>query len=144
MDGIVPDIIDEAPSKLTVIYGDKNIEIGQELTPLEVRNQPTIVWEAKPGTYYFLAMIDPDAPSKIDQSKGQVMHWMVGNILGNDLSTGDVFTEYVGSGPPKDSGLHRYIFLVYEQKDKLQFEEQKNFVKSSHWKVKLFYKKICR
>ena len=33
------------------------------------------------------------------------------NIPGNQLSKGDVWWTYVGSGPPKDTGLHRYVFL---------------------------------
>lgn len=32
-------------------------------------------------------------------------------------------SEYVGSAPPKDSGLHRYVFLSYKQPEKLKFDE---------------------
>jgi len=31
-------------------------------------------------------------------------HWLVGNIPGDRLNEGETFTEYVGSGPPKDTG----------------------------------------
>ncbi len=40
---------------------------------------------------------------------------MVVNIPGGDLSKGTVLTPYAGPSPPKGSGLHRYIFLVYKQ-----------------------------
>lgn len=53
----------------------------------------------------------------------KINHWLVGNIKGGDVSTGQVITPYVGSKPPNGSGLHRYIFLIYEQKCKLKFEE---------------------
>lgn len=41
------------------------------------------------------------------------------------MSKGDVLSEYVGSGPPKDTGLHRYVFLLYKQPSKLTFDEKR-------------------
>lgn len=32
-------------------------------------------------------------------------------------------SDYVGSGPPEKTGLHRYVFLVYKQPGKLTFDE---------------------
>jgi phosphatidylethanolamine-binding protein len=37
------------------------------------------------------------------------------NIEGNDLSSGEKAFEFIGSGPPKDTGLHRYVFLLFKQ-----------------------------
>ena len=37
------------------------------------------------------------------------------NISGNDLSSGEAKYEYIGSGPPQGSGIHRYIFLLFKQ-----------------------------
>ena len=48
---------------------------------------------------------------------------MVGNIPDNDIEKGEVLSAYVGSGPPPDTGLHRYVFLVYKQPGKLNFDE---------------------
>lgn len=48
---------------------------------------------------------------------------MAANIEGNDLSTGDSVFEFIGSGPPKDTELHRYVFLLFKQKDgKISFD----------------------
>lgn len=30
---------------------------------------------------------------------------------------GDDIIEYLGSGPQMDTGFHRYVFLVYKQRD---------------------------
>lgn len=60
-------------------------------------------------------MIDPDAPSRRDPNISEVKHWLVGNILGNDVRTGEVIAEYLGSKPPQDTEYHRYVFLVYQQ-----------------------------
>lgn len=67
---------------------------------------------------------DPDAPNGKD-GKFEVKHWLVGNIPGNDIKKGEVFAEYRGSGAPKGTGLHRYIFLVFKQNGKISYEEKK-------------------
>lgn len=68
-------------------------------------------------------MVDPDAPSRAEPTFREVKHWLIGNILGNDLSTGDVIAEYLGSAPPEGSGLHRYVALLYKQNGRLDFGE---------------------
>ena len=47
----------------------------------------------------------------------EIRHWLVVNISGNDISSGEVKYAYVGSGPPSGSGLHRYVFLLFKQLD---------------------------
>lgn len=66
---------------------------------------------------------DPDAPSRADPKFGEVRHWLVVNIPGNDVKSGDHVIEYIGSGAPKDTGLHRYVFLLFKQtKGKQKFD----------------------
>ena len=52
-----------------------------------------------------------------------MLHWLVSNIPGGDLSKGETIAEYIGSGPGKDTGLHRYVLLAYKQPGKLTIEE---------------------
>lgn len=47
----------------------------------------------------------------------------MGNIRGKNIAEGETLSEYVGSGPPEGTGLHRYVFLVYKQDGKLAFDE---------------------
>lgn len=68
---------------------------------------------------------DPDAPSRKDPKFREWHHWLVTNIPGKDLSKGDVLSDYIGSGPPPDTGLHRYVFLVYKQPSKITFDEKR-------------------
>jgi len=70
-------------------------------------------------------MTDPDAPSRQDPKFREWHHWLVGNIQGGNISKGDVLSAYVGSGPPEGTGLHRYVFLIYEQPKKLTFDEKR-------------------
>lgn len=122
---IVPDVIDVAPKdiiKVTYPSG-KSAESGNKLTPTQVKDQPTVEWKADPNVFYTLVMTDPDAPSRQTPTYREWHHWLVGNIPGNDVSKGEVLSEYVGSGPPKGTGFHRYVFLVYQQREKLTFDE---------------------
>lgn len=58
------------------------------------------------------------------------LHWLVVNVKGNDLNSGEVLEEYVkqdlycrslnmfrymGPAPPKGTGPHRYTFWVFKQ-----------------------------
>ncbi|RZC39023.1 PBP domain containing protein [Asbolus verrucosus] len=145
-DEIVPNILPEVPSaKITIIYpDDKRVELGQELTPHDVKSQPSVKWDSDPDKFYTLLMIDPDAPSRKYPFVGEFNHWLVGNIKECDLSTADIIAEYKGSFPPKYTGLHRYIFLVFEQKDKLTFEEKvakDSRLQRMRFSVKKFMKK---
>lgn len=122
---VVPDVIDslpKEPAEVSYPSGVK-VEFGNELTPTKVKDIPTVKWNAESDTYYTLCMTDPDAPSRKDPKYREWHHWLVGNIKGNDVSSGETLSAYVGSGPPQGTDLHRYVFLVYKQPGKLTFDE---------------------
>jgi len=124
-DDIVRDLKIAAPSALLKIkYNTIELQPGQVLTPTQVWDQATVEWTASPGDYYALIMSDPDAPSRAEPKAREILHWFVGNIPGNDLSAGQHLTAYVGSGPPQGSGLHRYIFLLFRQQGKHEYNLQ--------------------
>lgn len=120
-DGIIPDIIDNKPEAIAhVTYaGDVKVSLGKELQPKQVKDQPEISWNADDGSLYTLLMVDPDAPSRETPTFREVLHWLVINIPGNKVTEGQVVAEYIGSGPPEGTGLHRYVFLVFKQADKI-------------------------
>ncbi|XP_011182663.1 protein D3-like [Zeugodacus cucurbitae] len=121
---VVPDVISAAPKQfLKVNYKTVLAENGNELTPTQVAAQPTIEWSADSDGFYTIIMTDPDAPSRNNPKFREFSHWLVTNIPGTDISSGDVLTAYVGSGPPQETGLHRYVFLVYKQPAKIRFQE---------------------
>ncbi|XP_039756679.1 protein D2-like [Pararge aegeria] len=124
---IVPDVIPFAPNgKLWVAYQSAiEVEFGNELTPTEVKDIPFVwwPWEMSPNEYYTLAMVDPDAPSRSVPTSRNWNHWLVCNIPGHHVVSGETIAEYVGAGPGEDSGLHRYVFLVYKQPARIVFNE---------------------
>ncbi|EDW80758.1 uncharacterized protein Dwil_GK11699 [Drosophila willistoni] len=119
--GIIPDIIDVKPAaKATVSYpSGVQVELGKELTPTQVKDQPTVTWEADAASLYTLLLVDPDAPSRADPKFREILHWAVINIPGNKVADGHVLAKYIGSGPPEGTGLHRYVFLVFKQNEKI-------------------------
>ncbi|XP_033272073.1 phosphatidylethanolamine-binding protein 1-like [Orcinus orca] len=119
--------VDERPQHpLQVKYGGAEVdELGKVLTTTQVKNWPTsIAWDGlHPGKLYILVLTDPDAPSRKDPKYREWHHFLVVNMKGNDISSGTVLSDYVGSGPPKGTGLHYYIWLVYEQDRPLKCDE---------------------
>lgn len=79
----------------------------------------------------FIYYSDPDAPSRKDPKFREVLHWLVVNVPGSDLSKGETVAGYRGSGPPKDTGLHRYVFLIYKQSGNQDFSSEKRIESSS-------------
>ncbi|XP_044266932.1 protein D2-like [Tribolium madens] len=123
-DDLVPSILPSIPSsQITIIYPKKTVDLGQEFAPQDVRDEPQVQWEADPEKYYTLVMTDPDAPSRRCPFVAEVLHWLVGNIKGCDMSTGEVIAEYRGAGPPRGTGWHRYLFMIYEHAQPVTFDE---------------------
>ncbi|XP_057519791.1 protein MOTHER of FT and TFL1 isoform X3 [Amaranthus tricolor] len=63
-------------------------------------------------------MTDPDAPSPSEPSMREWVHWIVADIPGGSSpSCGKEVISYVGPRPPV--GIHRYILVLFEQKQEL-------------------------
>jgi len=145
--GIVPDVIDKAPAALVEVkFSAGDLKLGNTFTPTQVKDPPvSITWPTEPGAFYTLCMTDPDAPSRKEPKFREWHHWLVVNIPEGDVSSGEVLSEYIGSGPPQGTGLHRYVFLVYKQPGKLTFNEKKLTNKSGEnrgaFKIREFSKK---
>ncbi|XP_014259005.1 protein D3-like [Cimex lectularius] len=125
---IVPDVVSTAPEDMLNIHYKSGavVSMGNELTPTQVKNQPDVGWkDADENSLYTLAMVDPDAPSREAPKMREWHHWLVVNIPGADVAQGETMSEYIGAAPPKGSGLHRYVFLLYKQLGKLKCSEPK-------------------
>ncbi|KAI6215385.1 hypothetical protein M3Y94_00379500 [Aphelenchoides besseyi] len=123
--GVVPDVIQSAPPKVAKVTFDSGVEanLGNVLTPTQVQNPPTVSWEAENDALYTLIKTDPDAPSRKDPKFAEWHHWLVVNIPGSQVEKGETLSEFIGAGPPENTGLHRYVFLVYKQQKKLSDSE---------------------
>ncbi|KAH8276963.1 hypothetical protein KR026_002961 [Drosophila bipectinata] len=121
---VIPDVIEVGPQDfLNITYhGYVKVDRGKELEPIQVRDEPEVTWPASPDGYYTLIMIDPDMPNAIHPVDREFLHWMVVNIPGNLVSLGDVRVGYVGPTPLQGSGSHRYVTLLYKQKEYTKFD----------------------
>lgn len=124
---VVPDVIPVAPAGIAKVAYPSGVTVneGNVLKPRQVKDVPKVTWDAESGAFYTLCMTDPDAPSRKDPKFREWHHWLVGNIPGDNVEKGNVLSEYIGSGPPQGTGLHRYVFLIYKQNGEIKFTEQK-------------------
>ncbi|CAB3219860.1 unnamed protein product [Arctia plantaginis] len=122
---IVPDIVPKAPNAVaSVLYpSGVVVNLGNVLMPSSVQETPIVEWDADSNQFYTLAMIDADPPSRAEPTAREYQHWLVGNVPGANIEEGERLSDYIGSGPPAGTGLHRYVFLVYQQPGKLTFDE---------------------
>lgn len=98
------------------------MNFGNELTPTQVKDEPIVSWDSEPGQLYTLILAEPDAPTRADPSDGEVRHWLVVNIPDNSIKDGLAIVQFVGSAPPDGTGFHRYIFLVFKQSAKIDYD----------------------
>nr|XP_018905789.1 PREDICTED: protein D1-like [Bemisia tabaci]XP_018905790.1 PREDICTED: protein D1-like [Bemisia tabaci]XP_018905791.1 PREDICTED: protein D1-like [Bemisia tabaci]XP_018905793.1 PREDICTED: protein D1-like [Bemisia tabaci]XP_018905794.1 PREDICTED: protein D1-like [Bemisia tabaci]XP_018905795.1 PREDICTED: protein D1-like [Bemisia tabaci]XP_018905796.1 PREDICTED: protein D1-like [Bemisia tabaci] len=126
---IVPDVIDASPPHvLQVGYTSAKVvvDFGNNITRMESREAPTFLsWPAERKRNYTLIMIDPDYPSRRDRKKErQWHHWLVVDIPGNTFIKGTILSEYIPVEAKNNTGIHRYVFLVYEQpRGEIKYEE---------------------
>ncbi|KAL6074466.1 Phosphatidylethanolamine-binding protein 1 [Balamuthia mandrillaris] len=142
---IVPDLVSELPRSLLKVSfhdgeeGQLTLSPGTELRPQQVRQVPRLrlasssAAEAEGGrssALYTVMLVDPDAPSPLDPKFKAWLHWLAVNVpLSSDddelePEKGFAIAEYVGAAPGKDSGKHRYTFLVYEQPGVIDVENE--------------------
>eukprot|EP00294_Goniomonas_avonlea_P009438 CAMPEP_0114547628 /NCGR_PEP_ID=MMETSP0114-20121206/4561_1 /TAXON_ID=31324 /ORGANISM="Goniomonas sp, Strain m" /LENGTH=212 /DNA_ID=CAMNT_0001732187 /DNA_START=18 /DNA_END=656 /DNA_ORIENTATION=- len=132
---IVPDVLSTAvtlPKRMGIQYGPGAAPYGldgacSELKPATVVNQPHSVTLEEPDAdkHYTLIMTDPDVPARDYHPFREFIHWVVVDCPGADISAGKALFSYVGAGPPHSSGLHRYVFMWFEQSKKDIFDEAK-------------------
>ncbi|RWS24729.1 protein D3-like protein [Leptotrombidium deliense] len=126
---IITDQLTEAPkSLLKVEYANGAIvNLGAELTPKQAKLAPVKVsWTGDENSLYTLIFSDLDAPSRKQPEFREIIHWLLINIPLNKIEQGKIVYNYTGPWPPKNSGLHRYVHLVFKQPANLK--NDKNFL----------------
>ncbi|KAK9872154.1 hypothetical protein WA026_016208 [Henosepilachna vigintioctopunctata] len=123
--GLIPEVIDQPPcERLRVNYQRVEVDLGNELLPIDCKDEPTVKWCTIPEKLYTLVMLDPDFPCRVTPSCRSWLHWLVGNIPGDDIEKGKTIAGYVGPAPPKKTGHHRFAFFVYQQCCEMKFSEK--------------------
>ena len=105
---------------MEVYYNNKLANNNEFLKPSETQFQPQIKYPFENNKLYTLLMHDPDS------IHGNRFHWIVINIV-NDIKNGEHLLSYVGPAPPPKTGMHHYIFELYEQDGSIDMKlEERN------------------
>ncbi|CAL9731611.1 carboxypeptidase Y inhibitor [Monosporozyma unispora] len=113
---------------LTIEYPHSNLKVeqGNTLSTKLTQEPPKVTYNANTGAplnldkTYTLVMTDPDAPSRQDHKWSEYCHFVETGIKfhhkeGGLITNGHKVLKYMGPGPPKGTGPHRYVFVLFEE-----------------------------
>jgi len=96
---------------------------GNVVKPREAASSPEVQWTSKEDDLWCLVMTGLD--SHLIEEGQEYLHWMVANIKGSDLESGEEIASYMQPFPPFGSGYHRYAFVLYKQEELLDLSKEK-------------------
>ncbi|KAI6171785.1 hypothetical protein M3Y98_00900900 [Aphelenchoides besseyi] len=137
---VVPDVFDAAPQKHAIVKYEKRIvDLGNVINNRFTKKQPKVIWNTESRSFYTLAMVDPDAPSRKDPKFGQYRHWLVINIPGNNIAKGKVISSYYEPAPPEKTRWHRYVFAIFKRNGRIgNVQEKEDEDDRAKWNVSKF------
>ncbi|XP_013907053.1 PREDICTED: 39S ribosomal protein L38, mitochondrial [Thamnophis sirtalis] len=94
---------------------------GNVVTPTEAFNHPEVSFEAEEGTLWTLLLTNLDG--HLSDGNSEYVHWLVGNIPGNQIEAGQEICHYFPAFPARGTGYHRYVFLLFKQDQPIDFTE---------------------
>lgn len=97
---------------------DVHIDCDSEHDTDKLLQAPVLTWNAEDNALYTVMMVDPDAPLKLSPTMRSWNHWTVVNVKGSNSGKplqGDTLYEYVPPTPPRGTGVHRYVTLIFKQ-----------------------------
>ncbi|XP_049829664.1 39S ribosomal protein L38, mitochondrial [Schistocerca gregaria] len=93
---------------------------GNVIKPSEAVTAPAVSYDADADTLWTLILTNPDGHFTLKDA--EYVHWFVGNIPGNNISKGEVIWDYLQPFPPRGTGFHRFVFILYKQEKKMDYE----------------------
>ncbi|KAG8570412.1 hypothetical protein GDO81_011265 [Engystomops pustulosus] len=95
---------------------------GNVVTPTEAAAAPMVSFEAEEGSLWTLLLTNPDG--HLRETDSEYVHWLVGNIPGNQVLSGDEVCHYFPAFPAKGTGYHRYIYILFKQEGRIDFKDE--------------------
>ena len=93
---------------------------GNVIKPKESQTEPQIFFDDS-DSLWTLVMTNPD--SHFSDPQAEYLHWMVSNINGNDIKSGETLAPYLQPFPAFGTGFQRFIFVLYKQKSKIDLSK---------------------
>jgi len=95
---------------------------GNELGPKLIVEEPRVTYQTLVPHYWTLIFVGQEK----NRPEVQYDHWIVGNILSTDIKNGQVLSEYIPATPFLNGGLHVYVYLLCQQKEKISFDDTRS------------------
>ncbi|XP_053678941.1 39S ribosomal protein L38, mitochondrial [Anopheles nili] len=106
------------------------VRYGNMLKPRETQSAPMVQFDDRfsfngesvaegQKSWWCLLLTNPDG--HFEDSEMEYCHWFIGNIPNGDVAKGEVVVPYLQPIPPKGTGYHRHVFVLYKQEAKLDF-----------------------
>ncbi|XP_051968964.1 39S ribosomal protein L38, mitochondrial [Xyrauchen texanus] len=111
---------------LRVTYGDDSnatVHYGNHLTPSQAAQAPQISFDAEENSLWTLLLTSPD--EHLQDGEQEYLHWLVGNIPGSTLKSGEDVCHYISPFPAKGTGFHRYIYILFKQDGPVDFSSDR-------------------
>ncbi|XP_062859692.1 39S ribosomal protein L38, mitochondrial isoform X2 [Trichomycterus rosablanca] len=107
---------------LKVAFGDNSsamVHYGNHILPSQASTAPRVRFEAEENSLWTLLLTSPD--EHLQDGEQEYVNWLVGNIPGNALHSGEEICNYISPFPAKGTGFHRYIFVLFKQESIVDF-----------------------
>ncbi|KAJ1728295.1 hypothetical protein LPJ61_004107 [Coemansia biformis] len=117
---LIPDVLPDtfAPEfPVAIRFNGERVLLGELLSVQQTQSEPTIEFDAAPGQYFAIAIVDPDAPSVSRHGYRSYRHYLLGNLEPRSF---DILTPFE---PPSPSAgpAHRYAVVVFRQHGHIEF-----------------------
>ncbi|CAG9763136.1 unnamed protein product [Ceutorhynchus assimilis] len=108
---------------LNILYDTNQVYYGNIIKPEDASQTPQVTFDSDNDSFWTLIMTNPDG--HFSNNDKEYVHWFVANIPGNKIQNGETIVEYLQPFPPKGTGYHRHIFILYKHSKKLDFSPYK-------------------
>ncbi|XP_014034972.1 uncharacterized protein isoform X2 [Salmo salar] len=67
--------------------------------------------------------LDAQRDEHLLDSEGECVRWLVGNIPGGAVTSGEDLCQYLAPIPTKATGFHRFVYILFRQEGTINFHE---------------------
>ncbi|XP_007957831.1 39S ribosomal protein L38, mitochondrial [Orycteropus afer afer] len=114
--------VPRVPLRVAYAVGEEDlvpVYHGNEVTPTEASQAPEVTYEADEGSLWTLLLTNVDG--HLLEPDAEYVHWLVTNIPGCRVAAGQETCPYLPPFPPRGSGFHRLVFLLFKQDKQIDF-----------------------
>ncbi|XP_053702900.1 39S ribosomal protein L38, mitochondrial [Synchiropus splendidus] len=98
------------------------VHYGNTLTPTEAALPPLVSFKAEEGSLWTLLLTCPD--EHLQNNDLEYVHWLVGNIPGGAVCSGEELCHYLPPFPARGTGFQRYIYVLFKQDRTINYQEE--------------------